>query len=58
MKLLIALLISIWLVGCDGIHVETRYRCVDGKIYVLSGGIWISAELYKDNKCLPIEESK
>lgn len=51
------LLLVLLLAGCTDLDPFSRdLKCVDGVVYVKSGGAWIQAMLYKDNKCLP--ESK
>ena len=55
-RLLIGLAL-IFAVGCS-VSLETKYKCINGKVYVDNGGVWIEALMYKDNKCAPKEAER
>jgi hypothetical protein len=54
MKYLIVCLV-LCSVGCSDFSIGTKYKCVDGVVYIRHTGAWIQAKVYQDNKCLPTE---
>lgn len=52
----IIFVLFLFLLGCDPF--KEKLKCQDGVIYIRADGAWVQALMYKDNKCLPLEDGK